>query len=92
MNTTFKNHFVATIGEIVGTFLFLFFAFGATQVSQTTSLSSSGDGNAVTDTSSSKEDGADTSKLLYVALGFGFSLTVNAWVFFRYVYIPDLEL
>ena len=27
-----RNHFVAMVGEFIGTFLFLFFAFAATQV------------------------------------------------------------
>ena len=66
-----RNHFVAMAGEFVGTFLFLFFAFAATQVANTV------DPNAAATT------GADTSRLLYISLAFGFSLAVNAWVFFR---------
>lgn len=34
MNTTVKGHFVAAIGEFVGTTMFLFFAFAGTQVSR----------------------------------------------------------
>jgi len=68
---TLRNHLVALIGEFVGTFMFLFFAFSITQVANTTSS-----GAAVSDS-------PNTSNLLYVALGFGFSLAVNAWVFFR---------
>lgn len=68
---TLRNHLVAAIGEFVGTFMFLFFAFSTTQVANTTSS------GAAVSTS------PNTSNLLYVALGFGFSLAVNAWVFFR---------
>lgn len=38
--------------------------------------------NTTTDTGA-VSTGANTSNLLYVALCFGFSLAVNAWVFFR---------
>jgi aquaporin related protein len=66
-----RNHFVAMCGEFTGTFLFLFFAFSGTQVANTV------DPNAIA------TPGADTSRLLYISLAFGFSLGVNAWVFFR---------
>lgn len=69
--TALRNHLVAMIGEFAGTFMFLFFAFSITQVANTTSA-----GAAVATS-------PNTSNLLYVALGFGFSLAVNAWVFFR---------
>ena len=32
---TFQGHFVAMTGEFVGTFMFLFFAFAATQIANT---------------------------------------------------------
>lgn len=65
-----RNHFIAFLGEFVGTFLFLFFAFAATQVAN--------------EAASAGADGVpNTSVLLYIALAFGFSLAVNAWVFFR---------
>lgn len=62
--------------RFVGTFLFLFFAFAATQVANASSAGGS------------EEDGGlaqvpNASALTYIALGFGFSLAVNAWVFFR---------
>lgn len=68
---SYRNHFVAMSGEFAGTFLFLFFAFSGTQVANT------------------KEPGAaiasapNPAALLYISLSFGFSLAVNAWVFFR---------
>jgi len=64
-----KNHFVASLGEFVGTFLFLFFAFAGTQTA-----------NQSTSTS---QTGPDLTNLLYISLIFGFSLAINVWVFFR---------
>lgn len=57
-----------------GTFLFLFFAFSGTQVANTQTQS----GNSTTLSQSS-----NPAQLLYISLCFGFSLAVNAWVFFR---------
>lgn len=72
-----RNHFVAIIGEFVGTFLFLFCAFSATQVSNTARAGAqSGEDISIADY-------PDTGTLTYIALAFGFSLAVNAWVFFR---------
>ena len=62
-----RAHFVAMSSEFVGTFLFLWFAFSGTQIANTIQPSS----------------GPDTGQLFYIALSFGFSLTVNAWVFYR---------
>lgn len=69
-----QNHSVAMLCEFVGTFLFLFFAYSGTQVAKTQSQNA-GPGPDV--------QGLDPSQLLYVSLCFGFSLAVNAWVFFR---------
>ncbi|KAI9703182.1 MAG: hypothetical protein M1836_007747 [Candelina mexicana] len=68
-----RNHFIAMSGEFVGTFLFLFFAFSGTQVANA-------GGGSSGDSLSQKPDPA---QLLYISLVFGFSLAVNAWVFFR---------
>ena len=72
-----KNEIVAAVAEFIGTFLFLFFAFGiATQAGQ----------QQLTETSNGQSQSAgtlDTNQLLYSSLGFGFALAVNAWVFFR---------
>lgn len=67
----FRAHFVAMCGEFAGTFLFLFFAFSGTQVANTQ--------NYVPTTPVA----ANPAQLLYISLCFGFSLAVNAWVFFR---------
>lgn len=60
---------LCAVGEFVGTFLFLFFSFAGTQVSNTPMAP--------------KGSLPNTSNLLYSALSFGFSLTVNVWAFFR---------
>lgn len=62
-----RKHFVAASGEFVGTFLFLFFSFGGTQIA-----------NVIT-----PAETANTSQLLFIALSFGFSLAVTAWAFYR---------
>lgn len=71
-----RNHFIAALGEFTGTFLFLFCAFAATQVANTAQA-----GIQKNDTSVADIPNADT--LVYIALAFGFSLAVNAWIFFR---------
>jgi len=75
--TVIRGHLVAWIGEFVGTFMFLFLAFSGTQVANTTTAGSQ------TSDVVSVATAPNTSNLLYVALAFGFSLAVNAWVFFR---------
>lgn len=77
MNSNFKNHFVASMGEFIGTTMFLFFAFAGTEVA-----------NIQADTNNRTTTGESTgslnvSKLLYISIIFGFSLMVNVWVFFR---------
>ena len=68
LNDTVRNHFVACCGEFIGTFFFLFFALSGTQVANTIPNSKHQD---------------ELSRLLYISLTFGFSLAVNAWVWFR---------
>lgn len=69
-----RNHFIAMAGEFAGTFLFLFFAFTGTQVANSQTQSAS---------STTIAQGSNPAQLLYISLCFGFSLAVNAWVFFR---------
>lgn len=64
-----RRLFISMLGEFVGTYLFLFFAFAATQVANTSP--------------NSIDNPASTSTLLYISLAFGFSLAVNVWIFFR---------
>jgi hypothetical protein len=87
-----RNHFIAMSGEFVGTFLFLyvadeshkldaklfcrFFAFAGTQVANTPQTTTGS-------TSTNLPQGPNPAQLLYISLCFGFSLAVNAWIFFR---------
>ncbi|CAI6335897.1 unnamed protein product [Periconia digitata] len=64
-----RHMLVSMLGEFVGTYLFLFFAFAATQVANTPP--------------SQLDKPASTATLLYISLAFGFSLAVNVWIFFR---------
>jgi aquaporin related protein len=64
-----RYNLLCVMGEFVGTFLFLFFSFAGTQVSNTPMPAPGSPPN--------------TSNLLYSSLAFGFSLTVNVWAFFR---------
>ncbi|WRT64181.1 uncharacterized protein IL334_001110 [Kwoniella shivajii] len=76
-----KNHFIAMIGEYVGTVLFMIFALGGTNVANIPTTSVTGSTTAGQDGTTAST--ANTSNLLYIALSFGFSLAVNAWIFFR---------
>lgn len=64
-----RNHMVAALAELSGTFLFLFFALSIAQAANTPA----------------PPPGSlpDTSKLLFIALGFGCSVAVNVWIFYR---------
>jgi aquaporin related protein len=68
---------VAVLGELMGTIFFLFFAFAGTQVANVSSNPNTG--TTVITTTPEKTP----QQLLYIALAFGFSLAVNAWVYFR---------
>jgi len=74
---TARGHIVAAIGEFAGTILFLFFAFAGTQVANISSNNNAGTTVITTVVSQ------NPAQLLYISLAFGFSLAVNAWVFFR---------
>ncbi|OQN99921.1 hypothetical protein B0A48_14126 [Cryoendolithus antarcticus] len=79
MPNKIRNNFVAFSGEFVGTFLFLFFAFSGTQVAN----AAQGNGAATSGGLGSISQAPNTGTLGYISLVFGFSLAVNAWVFFR---------
>ncbi|KAF2758688.1 aquaporin-like protein [Pseudovirgaria hyperparasitica] len=70
---TAKRYVVACAGEFVGTFMFLLFALGGTNVVNT----------APAEGANSADLSANPSKIMFIALCFGMSLAVNAWVFFR---------
>lgn len=78
MTTDAKAHFVAFIGELIGTCFFLVFAFAGTQVANIQS-----EGGNEENTTTGDITGFNVNTLLYISLSFGFSLMVNAWVFFR---------
>ena len=67
MNRAMRDHFVAMSGELVGTTLFLWFSFAATQIANTITPSSP----------------PSLAALFYISTSFGFSLAVNAWCFYR---------
>ena len=54
-------------GEFVGTTLFLYFAFAATQIANTLTPA----------------DAPNLQQLMFISLAFGFSLATTAWVFYR---------
>ncbi|KAK8129860.1 hypothetical protein PG999_002240, partial [Apiospora kogelbergensis] len=83
MNSNFKNHFVATLGEFIGTTLFLFFAFGGTEVANIQSQASNDTNSSDSNTTTGGSTGFDVSVLLYISVIFGMSLMVNVWIFFR---------
>ncbi|KAK0353714.1 Aquaporin-1 [Friedmanniomyces endolithicus] len=68
LNDTARNHFVACCGEFIGTFFFLLSALSGTQVANT---------------APNPDNANELNRLTYIALAFGLSLAVNAWVWFR---------
>lgn len=72
-----RGHVVAVIGELIGTAFFLFFAFAGGEVANI-----SGKRNA-NGTVIKNDVNPSPAQLLYIAFAAGFSLTVNAWTFFR---------
>lgn len=81
LTAKWRNELVASIAEFAGTFMFLFFAFGGTQVANTAAIYS--DRATAGQQDGSITQAPNTSVLLYISLSFGFSLMVNVWVFFR---------
>lgn len=73
---TLRNNTVAALGEFVGTFLFLFFAFAGTQVANTPGAVPEGPGgNGLVP--------PNIAGLIFISLVFGLSLTANVWAFYR---------
>lgn len=62
-----KGHLIAMSGEFVGTTMFLFFAFGGTQIANTLTPANN----------------PSLTQLSYISLSFGLSLAVTAWTFYR---------
>lgn len=71
------NETVAFLGEFIGTFLFLFFAYAGTQtVNHAQSLK-----DPLLSEETKKLPNLDN--LLFISTIFGISLMVNVWIFFR---------
>lgn len=66
-----RNDMVATLGEFVGTFLWLLFAFAICQIAN---IVPPGDTEPVIPT---------TLRVFYIGLGFSVSLTITCWLFYR---------
>ena len=64
-----RNVFTACLAEFVGTFMFLFFAFAATQIANSAG--------------SLSFPNPDLVALVFESLAFGVSLAVNLWLFYR---------
>ncbi|KIW08896.1 uncharacterized protein PV09_00818 [Verruconis gallopava] len=69
-----RNETIAFLGEFAGTFMFLFMAFAATQIANSTTPPPA-DSNAF--------QYPNPTNLLFISLAFGFSLAVNVWAFYR---------
>jgi glycerol uptake facilitator-like aquaporin len=65
-----RNNITAFISELAGTFLFLFFSFAIAQVAHTPPPN---DPNAT----------PNLLVIFFIALGFGCSVAVNVWLFYR---------
>ncbi|KXJ86775.1 aquaporin-like protein, partial [Microdochium bolleyi] len=82
MHSDFKNHFVSSLGEFVGTTLFLLIAFAGTEVANIQSQATN-TGGTDSNSTTGATTGFDVAVLMYISVIFGFSLMVNVWVFFR---------
>lgn len=72
-HTTVRSEVAAFLGEFIGTFMFLFLAFTATQIA----LNAAGPQQLT----SSDNPTPDVSKLIYIAFAFGVSLAINVAIF-----------
>lgn len=66
-----QAHFVAAVGEFVGTFLFLYFSYA-------------GNAMVVNQASARGPNGSMSSEtVVFISLAYSFSLLVNVWAFYR---------
>lgn len=76
--SVYKDYALQMIVEFIGTFLFLLFAFGGTQAAKV-----NWDYAAPNPAHNPTKAVASPDLLLYIAVAFGLSLTVNVFVFYR---------
>lgn len=79
IDNSVRNHLIAMIAEFVGTLMFLFFSFAGAQIA----ISKPAELAAGCILTSNEAQGKSLDQLLYISVGFGVSLAVNAWIFFR---------
>jgi aquaporin related protein len=72
-NSTLRREMAAFLGELIGTFMFLFLAFTGTQIA----LNAAG----TQQLTSSENPAPDVSKLIYISFAFGVSLAINVAIF-----------
>lgn len=72
-HSVLRVEFAAFLGELIGTFMFLFLAFTGTQIA----LNAAGTQSLT----SSDNPAPDVSKLIYIAFAFGVSLAINVAIF-----------
>lgn len=68
---TIRNNIIAVVGEFVGTFLFLFWAFVGAHIASTPVAPPGADPRL------------NVLVLLYISVSFAVSLTANVWIFYR---------
>lgn len=68
--STWKNHSIAFLAEFFGTFIFLWFAFVIAQI-------------ANQDPNIPKKTGSDPAQLIMISFGFGFSVMISVFLFYR---------
>src|SRR5690348_14530839 len=66
-----KAHLVATVGEFVGTYLFLYFSYAGNLMAVSRAATSAPTSNMSSETA------------IFISLTYGFSLLVNVWAFYR---------
>jgi len=69
--TPMESHVVATLGEFVGTFLFLYFAYAGNLMAASLASTTTPSGGMTSET------------VIFISLAYSFSLLVNVWAFYR---------
>lgn len=72
--TKMQTHLVATVGEFVGTFLFLYFAYAGNLMAAS---------RASTTAPQSAGGGMSSETVIFISLAYSLSLLVAVWAFYR---------